>query len=145
MSRLLTTAAVVAISVLPLMPAIAAGPYDGEWAVDFPAAGGGPGINSTPGCPAIRVTIFVNDNKVYASLEREQNSPLEVHNSSGTGGTAVSGTVSPDGSFTANWQGYTITGRLSGSAGEASTIGQCGPRTAHVVKVKDLPTEHPQR
>lgn len=131
MNRLMTLLSAVALTGLPILPAAAAGPYDGTYTVIAQDAGGG-GTNTTgrSDCEGIQLQFEVVNNQLVGQLARSPYSPGRV-TSGGRGATPISGTVQPDGSFTAKWESFNATGHLTkdGKA-ELSWRGQCGPRVA---------------
>jgi len=50
-----------------VLPAHAAGPYDGSWYVDAPAAGQDQPTQESSGCEALRIAFTVKDNRVAAA------------------------------------------------------------------------------
>jgi hypothetical protein len=127
---MLTMASIaVATLAVPLVPAYAAGSFDGNWIVTAPAvretsAGGG--------CPGLRLPVAINDNQITGRWE---------YVSSGSGiptveaghdrySAPVTGTVQPDGSFTAQWMSFHATGKFTGDKVEMRWSGECGPRMA---------------
>jgi hypothetical protein len=131
MNRLLISLSAVTLTALPILPAVAAGPYDGTYQVVAGPAGN-PGTNTTGNaqCEGIQLQFQVVDNQLVGSLARSPYGGNRV-SSSGMGATPISGTVQPDGSFTSKWESYTATGKLThdGKA-EMRWSGQCGPRVA---------------
>jgi hypothetical protein len=127
-------AAAVLLAALALSPlAVRAAQFDGKWVVDFPAV---TVRDIRHGCSEMRVVAVVKDNQITATLERERDNLNEVENSTEPRAEPLTGTVGPDGSFTAQWESYVITGKLSGAGGEAQVAGSCGPRTGTAVRVE---------
>jgi hypothetical protein len=128
-----STGGAVAIMLLALSvtAASAAGAYDGNWVIDFLAAG----YNSGSGdytCPAARLEIKITDNQISGLLGR-----------TGTGDTFASGQGSPitgsvkrDGSISAKWQNYAATGKLGAHGGQVAIVrGECGPRKGTAIRI----------
>lgn len=89
----------VVISLAALVPAIAAGPYDGQW------SGGSPSVNVGSGksCPATTAKATVADGKLTGKYEFGINS------------YSIRGTIAPDGSLTGGfWGGNALTGKFAG-------------------------------
>ena len=135
MKLMLTSAAVAALT-LPLLPAHAAGPYDGTWVFEAPPVSGGSGdpydLNS---CAGVRFQVQVKDNQVVGNLRMApyaggSSTGPAVESSPGRGATPVQGTIQPDGKVNAQWQSFTVTGNLASNPPQVSWSGQCGPRTA---------------
>jgi hypothetical protein len=115
--------------------AYAAGPYDGTWVIDIPA-GLARGNLSTALCPALRLEAKIIDNQVNASLERVPSGTAEtIENGTARTAAPLTGTVQPDGTVTADWQGYKSAGTLSGDTGTITVQGECGPRDATATRV----------
>jgi hypothetical protein len=130
--------AVAAVSfaalVLPMLPANAAGPYDGRWVVDFPSPY--EYIRNTGSvCSPFRLVVEVKDSQLEARLQRE---PVtnEVENSNAANAVPVKGAVAPDGTVTATWEDFPVIGRLQGDTGAISVQGDCGPRTGRAQRVQ---------
>ena len=131
MNRLLISLSAVTLTALSALPAVAAGPYDGNYTiVAGPAGNRGTNTTGEEECEGIQLTFKVVDNQLVGSLARQPYGGNRV-TSGGRGATPISGTVQPDGSFTAKWQSYNATGKLSqdGKA-EMRWSGQCGARVA---------------
>jgi hypothetical protein len=129
MKRMLTSISViVAALAMLLLPAAAAGPYDGSWFVDAPQAGGAGTNENTSGCAPVRIPFTVTDNKISGKLQRAAYGTGRVEASEA--GTPFTGTVAADGSITASWQNYKATGKLSGDKAELRWKGECGDRVA---------------
>jgi hypothetical protein len=127
---LIVASLALAALVLPRL-AGAAGPYDGTWQVDAAAQGGAGAATEGPsGCEAARLQFDVKDNQIIGSMRRSAYGGGRVEQSTGRGSSPVSGTVSPDGTFNAQWEKYTATGKFSGNKVEMHWKGTCGPRTA---------------
>jgi outer membrane protein OmpA-like peptidoglycan-associated protein len=125
-------AVAVAALVSPTLPAYAAGPFDGTWVFEAPAAKGGGANYDLEECNPVRFQAQIKDNKVVGNLRREvypQSGP-NVQSTPGRGATPIQGSVAPDGNLTASWQSYHATGHLTGDKGELTWKGQCGPRVA---------------
>src|SRR5262249_45693138 len=83
----------------------AAGPFDGTWQVDAaPQGGAGTATDSPSGCEGLRLQFDVKDNQVIGSMRRSPYGANRVEQSTGRGSSPVSGTVSPDGTFNAQWE-----------------------------------------
>ena len=130
MKRMLTSISViVAALAMPLLPAAAAGPYDGSWYVDAPAQGGWqPAQQGGGGCEPVRIPFKVTDNKISGKLARSAYGTGRVESSET--GIPFTGTVAPDGTISAKWATYTATGKLTGDKAELKWTGQCGERVA---------------
>lgn len=112
----------------------AAGPYDGTWQLDAPAAGGTVSARST--CPAVRLRFQVADNKLSGRFEREGSEGSSVETATGNRGAPMTGTVSPDGTVNAQWEAVKATGKASGNQMKMSWNGSCGPRTGTATRVQ---------
>jgi hypothetical protein len=116
--------------------ALAATSFDGTWVIDVPASAT---IASTAdsACPALRFPVQIRDNQVAGVLTRvpTRDGGVIFEAGSGTDSGPVTGTVQPDGTVTAQWENYHATGTLSGDSGVVTVAGECGPRTAHAVRV----------
>lgn len=127
------TAVAVALIALPTLPARAAGPYDGNWVIDAPAAGGAIGAEGQYTCPALRLPFTVRDGQVIGDLHRTAENTIVSGKSSNS--SPVSGAVAGDGDVNVTWQSFHATGKLSGGSGTVHWAGECGPRTATATKV----------
>jgi hypothetical protein len=127
-----TTVAVVAFA-LPMLPARAAGPFDGNWVIDAPPAGGAIGSEGQYTCPALRLPFLVKDGQVMGDLHRTATGTIEAGKTSNS--APASGTVSPAGDVSVSWQNFKATGKLSGGSGQVAWSGECGPRTATATRV----------
>lgn len=137
MNRLLIAfSASAAIVTLPMFPSLAAGPYDGTWQVDAaPAGNSGTNTTGSAQCEGIRVQFQVKDNQVQGSLARSPYGGNRV-SQTGRGATPITGTVQPDGTINAQWQGNKATGKLTAdNKAELRWKGQCGPRVATGTRV----------
>ena len=131
MNRMLTSISIaVAALAASLPPAHAAGPYDGNWYVDAAPAAQTSSSDVPAGCDAVRIPFQVTDNKITGSLQRAPYGTGRVEQGTGRAATPITGTVQPDGTFTAQWQNYRGTGKLSGDTAELKWSGECGPRVA---------------
>jgi hypothetical protein len=119
---------IVAAFALPMSWAQAAGPYDGAWYVDAPAAQT-TGAERPSGCDSVRLPMQVTDNKITGNLQRAPYGTGRVE-AGGSSASPITGTVQPDGTFTAQWESYHATGKLSGDKAEMTWKGECGPRVA---------------
>jgi hypothetical protein len=118
------------------LPGYAAGPYDGTWVADAPAAGGvGAGTEVPTGCQAVRIPFKVTDNRISGNLERSTYGTGRVQPSPTGQGSPITGTVQPDGTFNAQWQNYRATGRFAGNKVEIHWSGECGQRVATGTRV----------
>jgi hypothetical protein len=131
--KTITTVAVAAIAISAL-PARAASPYDGEWVIDAPPAGGAIGAEGQYTCPALRLPFMVSNGQVNTELHRTADGSVEVGKASNS--APITGSVGPDGSVNVTWMNFHATGKLSGSAGQVGWAGECGPRQATATKVK---------
>jgi hypothetical protein len=127
------TAVAVAAVALATLPAQAAGPYDGNWVIDAPPAGGAIGAEGQYTCPALRLPFHVQDGHVMGDLHRTATGTIEAGKTSNS--SPVTGAVGADGSVNVTWQNFHATGKLSGSSGQVGWAGECGPRTATATKV----------
>jgi len=109
-------------------PTFAAGPYDGTWQVDAAPAGNS-STSDVASCDGVRLQFQVKDSQIQGSLARAVYGGNRV-TQTGRGQTPISGTVQPDGTLNAQWQGYKATGKLAGDKAELRWKGQCGPRVA---------------
>jgi hypothetical protein len=132
-----TVSFAVAAFALPLMQAHAAGPYDGSWYVDAPAAQNAGTAERSSGCEPVRLPFKVVDNKITGSLQRGSYGTGRVEAGTGKNATPFSGTVQPDGTFTTQWESYRGIGKLSGNNAELSWTGECGPRKATGGRAKE--------
>jgi hypothetical protein len=132
----LTTAAVMAVAVfaMPAAPAQAASPFDGNWVIDAPAAGGAIGAEGSYTCPALRLPFQVKDGKVVGTLRRTADNTVVA--GTGPNSSPVSGSVSADGGVTVSWMNFHATGKLAGGTGQVMWSGECGPRTASATKTQ---------
>src|SRR5947209_4583807 len=130
MKRTLTTMSLLAAALaLPLLPAQAAGSYDGSWYVDAPSAQNAGTTERSSGCEPVRLPFKVVDNQISGSLQRAPYGTGRVESGSGSSAAPITGTVQPDGTFTAQWESYRGTGKLSANTAELSWKGECGMRT----------------
>ncbi len=131
MKRTLTSIAFAAAALaVPMVPADAAGPYDGNWYVDAAPAAQTSSSDVPAGCDAVRLPFQVTDNKITGSLQRAPYGTGRVEEGSGSSASPITGTVQPDGTFNAQWQNYKGTGKLMGDQAELRWDGECGPRVA---------------
>ena len=131
MKGTLTTMSLLAAALaLPLLPAQAAGQYDGSWYVDAPSAQNAGTTERSSGCEPVRLPFKVVDNQISGSLQRAPYGTGRVEAGSGSSSAPITGTVQPDGSFTAQWESYKGTGKLSGNTAQLSWKGECGTRMA---------------
>ena len=129
MKRMVTSIS-IAVAALAAIPAIAAGQYDGEWYVDAAPAAQTSSSDVPAGCDAVRLPFKVVDNQISGSLQRAPYGTGRVESGSGSTASPITGTVQPDGTFTAKWETYQGKGKLSGDKAELTWKGQCGERTA---------------
>ena len=133
MKRIIPAIAVAALA-SSLMPAHAAGPYDGTWVFEAPAAKGGGGDYDLEECNAVRFEAQVIDNKVVGQLRPAaypQSGPnVQTAKPGERGASPIQGNVAADGKLMAKWQTYQVSGQLTGDKGQLSWKGQCGPRVA---------------
>jgi hypothetical protein len=135
MTRYVVVLIAAALGAAVAPPAQAAGGFDGTWVIDIPPSIVRGSATSGP-CPALRLRATISDSKITASLERVAGgAPNTIENGTGRSSGPLTGTVQPDGSVSADWQGYRAAGKLSGDAGTVTVQGQCGPRDATVVRV----------
>jgi len=118
---------------LPVSPSSAAGPYDGTWVIEAPAAGTSDEWGR-PACAAGRFEFQIKNNQVIGSLKRTFSaggrSGSTVQQGEGRGSSPVTGTVAADGSVTARWESFQATGKLTGDKAQLSWRSPCGPRQA---------------
>jgi hypothetical protein len=134
MARCLIPLAAAAALAAASSAALAAGPYDGTWIIDFPPSL--TGSNATqPACQALRLHFEVKDSQVSARLQRVSPEGNVVENSTAPGATPVTGSVKADGTVEGNWGDFTATGRLAGSQAQVTVKGVCGERTGTGVRV----------
>lgn len=85
-------------------------------------------------CNPVRFEAQIVDNKVVGHLRSAlypQSGPnVQSAKPGERGASPIQGSVAPNGSLTANWQSYRVTGHLTGDKGELNWKGQCGPRVA---------------
>jgi hypothetical protein len=117
-----------AVVALLIVPCWAAGPYDGTWEIVSPAVSGNVGATDVSACDGIKFQIKITDNKVTGRLQRQPYGQARIAESTGSGGSPVTGTVQPDGTVTVQWESYHVTGKLAGNKAELKWTGQCGPR-----------------
>jgi hypothetical protein len=111
-------AAAVAIAA-PLALAHAAGPFGGKY------TGGSPGSGGQTGCSVTIATVTITDGKITGSYTERNNS------------FPITGTVARDGTVTAKWSAYPISGSLAGGHFASSyTSKECGPRTIALDKTR---------
>jgi hypothetical protein len=132
--KLATAAALVFLSYAPL--ARAAGAYDGNWVIDFPAVGGNPAISES-GCQALRLPLEIKDSKFASTLARvpAPTGGVVVEAGRGTDSASITGTVQADGNVSADWERYHVTGQLAGNSGQLEFKGECGVRVGQAVRV----------
>jgi hypothetical protein len=122
-------------------PAFAAGTYDGNWVFDFPQAGGiRSGDVGAQACPAFRVPAQIANNQISGSLGRSTSGTgsgaVRGTGSEGSSGSPITGQVQSDGSLSATWENYKMTGKLAAAQGQVTIARtQCGPRTGTAVRV----------
>ena len=138
MKGTLTTMSLLAAALaLPMLPAQAAGPYDGTWYVDAPSAQNAGTSERSSGCEPVRLPFKVVDNQISGSLQRAPYGTGRVEGGSGSSAAPITGTVQPDGTFTAQWESYRGNGKLSGNTAELSWKGECGARMATGGRAKE--------
>ena len=125
---LITFSAASAMLALPGLAALAAGPYDGTWQLTAQPAGQSTVTTQASGCEGWRLDFNVKDNQIQASLARSYYGGGVTQG--GRGATPVTGSVNPDGTFTARWQNVAATGKFTGDKAEMKWTGTCGPRIA---------------
>ncbi len=130
--RRISTSLAIAVAALAVatLPAPAAGSFDGDWYVDAAPAAQTSSSSVPAGCDAVRLPFKVTDNKITGSLQRAPYGTGRVEQGSGSSATPITGTVKPDGTFTADWASYHGSGKLSGDKAELTWKGECGERTA---------------
>lgn len=130
-----TLASLTAVALAVSLPsAYAAGPFDGTWTVESPLAVGS-GTPRNPECPDLSLRMHIKDNQVVGSLERAgravvNSQPSDASPLTGSSAVPVTGSVQPDGTLSAQWQGIHATGKLTGDRLHMSWIGACGSREA---------------
>lgn len=131
MKRMLTSMSTAAAALAaPIIPAIAAGQYDGMWIVDAAPAAQTSSSDVPSGCDAVRIPFQVVGNQIKGSLQRSPYGTGRVQGGTGPGSAPITGTVHPDGTVNAQWGSYKATGKLSGESAEVRWSGECGPRVA---------------
>lgn len=110
-----------------MAPGTASSPHDGEWVVDAQAVQS-TGQTIATGCEAVRIPFRISDNRVSGNLQRSTYGTGRVHAS--PSGAPITGTVAPDGTINAQWQGYRATGQIVGNQAEIRWDGECGERIA---------------
>jgi hypothetical protein len=131
MNRMLAASVAISVFALPALAAHAAGPFDGTWQVDS----GGLGTPTAQamegtGCEPEILRFEVKDNKIGGGLAYAGSDPNRVENSQGPRSAPITGSVQPDGTLTAQWENFTVTGKLSGNQAELHWRAPCGPRVA---------------
>ena len=108
----------------------APGPYDGTWVVESAAAGtGSQSISDVAACDGVQIRIEVKNNQVEGMLARSAYGGGVRQTGPGT--RPITGSVQPDGTINAYWEGYTATGKLTAdNKAEVRWRGTCGPRVA---------------
>jgi OOP family OmpA-OmpF porin len=136
-----TTAVALVAFAAAMVPAFAAGQYDGIWVIDVPADRMS-GAGADPACPPLRLWVQVVDNQVSGNFRR---SYPEAHNVIENGGTnnasQVTGNVQADGTVTAQWQNYHARGQLSGDTAAVTMQTSCGPLQAYGQRLDESTTE----
>jgi hypothetical protein len=129
-------AAVLTALVYVTPQALAAGPYDGTWVLDFPAAGFIENADEYA-CPALRLPLEVQGGQVIGALHRVPSTTAgtEIEAGGGPNSVLVTGTVQPNGIVNAQWGPYHARGKLDGNGGAVTVNGECGPRVAQAVRV----------
>jgi len=116
-------------------PANAAGPYDGTWQLDSPAAGGT--VEARGSCQALRLRFEIANNQVSGRFERDTTEGSSVQTAPGNRGEPVTGTISPDGTVNTQWESVHATGKVvSPNQMQLSWNGECGPRSGTATKIK---------
>lgn len=123
---------VIAALMVPPLP-VKAAQFDGTWVVDFPPV---TVSQKRSGCMEMRVVAVVKENQISATLERDSLNPREVKNGTEPEAEPLTGTVAADGTFTARWENFSISGKLSSGGGDAQVQSSCGPRTGTIVRVE---------
>lgn len=126
------TSVSVAVVVLAagVLPAHAAGSYDGSWYVDAQAADQSQPAQEASGCEALRIPFTVKDNRVSGSLQHRRYGEGFEPGDGGPSAAPLIGTVQADGTLTAEWNTRRFTGKLSGDKAEVRWSGECGARVA---------------
>lgn len=108
----------------------APGPYDGTWVVQSaPAGTGTESISDVAACDGVQIRIEVKNNQVEGMLARAAYGGGVRQTGPGT--RPITGSVQPDGTINAYWEGYTATGKLTAdNKAEVRWRGTCGPRVA---------------
>jgi hypothetical protein len=115
----------------------AAGPFDGNWVLSATGAGGRTSQEGGAGgtaCSDFRIPFQISDNKIAGTYSRSTSNPTEIVAS--PTGTPMSGSVQPDGSFDMKWEGYNVSGKITGTTMAAMWRGQCGERSATGTRVQ---------
>jgi len=116
--------------------ALAAGPHDGTWVLDFPAAGFIENADQYV-CPALRLPLEVRGGQVIGALHRVPSTTAgsEIEAGGGPNSVPVTGTVQPNGTVNAQWGPYHASGKLDGNGGAVTVNGECGPRVAQATRI----------
>ena len=128
-----TSAAVLLLAGLVGRPAQAAGPFDGNWELDAPSAGGSSAEGGDK-CPALRLRFEIKDGRVQGRFERSFQQ-TDVETAEGREGSAFTGRVQPDGSLTTEWESIPASGKITGDTGELKWVGGCGPRVGKLSRI----------
>jgi len=131
MKWMLTAPLAMAAVALAWLPATAAGPFDGTWQVDS----GGLGTATAQamegtGCEPEILKFEVKDNQIQGGLAFAPSDPNRVQNSQGSRSAPITGSVQEDGTLSAQWESYTVTGKMTGDKVELRWRAPCGPRVA---------------
>jgi len=131
MKPILIAPLAMAALTLSSLAAGAAGPYDGTWQIDSGGLGS-PTAQAMQGtsCEPETIKFNVKDNQIQGSLARVPGSSSRVEANEGPRSAPVSGTVAADGSVTAQWESYKVTGQMTGDKVELHWKASCGPRVA---------------
>ena len=116
---------------LPSLAAQAGGPFDGTWQVDS-GGYGTPTAKAMEGtsCEPEILKFEINDSQISGDLAFAPSDIHRVENSEGPRSAPITGMVQPDGTLNAQWESYTITGKLTGDNVELHWRAPCGPRVA---------------
>jgi hypothetical protein len=130
MKRMITSSLATAALALPSF-ANAAGPFDGTWEVDSAGLGTetAPTVRRTS-CEPETLRFEVKDNQVRGGLASPHSDPERVRNNKRPRSAPISGAVQADGTVSAQWENYAVTGKMIGDNVELYWRTSCGPRVA---------------
>lgn len=118
------TSTVIAALALPMLPSYAAGPFDGDWRLVAPSVVGS-GDPDNPECAPLGIRFQIKDSQIVGKLEAAGNGVQVTERS---GGTPITGSVTPTGVITTEWRGIAAKGQITGGKLKMSWDGACGER-----------------